>query len=111
VRTLPTIAFLAFFCATGSLGCGSRTGLETLGTAGDPSGESPDGGTSSGGSGPASYGLCDAVNGPVPDGEGGGEGVTRCNADFPHCVDISGQWVCCNGPGPYDGPGGSCMFL
>jgi len=108
MRELATRVSFVVACVTASLGCGSRTGLEEADVPGDLDGDASDGATTSGGNG---YGLCDSASGPVPADQAPGEGVTRSNASFPTCADIGGQWVCCNGPGPYNGPGGSCMFL
>ncbi len=87
--------------------CGSRTGLSATDL------ESPDGATvvSNGGAPPGTV-LCSRNLGRVSTcletSENGG--VVACANDFPYCLRPSGYsgYVCCSGPGPINGPGGSC---
>ena len=93
--------------------CGGRTSLER--TLGGPSSETdasdepaPDASEDGSDEG---FTYCDPRLGPLRPGEvPGGSFYRRCDATFPHCVDVAGQWACCHGPGPYDGPTGSCIF-
>ena len=92
--------------------CGGRTSLERSGegspladASDEPEGDGGDGGPAGG------YVYCDMTRGPLPPSEvPEGSFIRRCDDTFSHCVDIGGQWACCNGPGPYDGPTGSCLF-
>jgi hypothetical protein len=89
--------------------CGSRTGLNV------PAGEEPDAPAAtvlSNSAPPPGTTLCSASLGPVSTCLGTSEngGVVACASDFPYCLHPSGfeTFVCCSGPGPINGPGGSC---
>jgi len=91
-----------------TLGCGSRTSVDRPFEPASEEDASADAGADGGAD--AREGA-DGDDGSVED-EGGyvfchGQ---WCSATFPHCVDIAGQWACCNGPGPYNGTTGSCSL-
>jgi hypothetical protein len=50
-------------------------------------------------------GPVSSCNVPVTDGP-----VQRCGPPFGHCIDVGGQWGCCNSPSNNNGAGGSCSF-
>jgi hypothetical protein len=89
--------------------CGGRTELNV------PTREEPDGAAVtvlSNNGPPPGTALCSATLGPVPTCLGTSEngGAFACSSDFPYCIHPPGfeTFVCCSGPGPIDGPGGSC---
>jgi hypothetical protein len=98
----------------GVVACGSRTNLEPVegegppfAEAGDSPGDAVEEATDQGGG----YPYCDPRLGPIPASEvPEGSFISRCDRDFPHCVEVGGQWGCCHGPGPYIGPTGSCIL-
>jgi hypothetical protein len=88
--------------------CGSRTGL---GVPGDEPDAAAPGALSNSGAPPGTV-LCSARLGPVSTclGTDQSGGVVACSSDFPYCIRPPGYsaFVCCSGPGPINGPGGSC---
>ncbi len=111
MRRARIFLFLAPWGLLASAGCGGRTTLEQrdteAGATPDLSDASDDDPSTEGG-----YVYCEPLKGPVPASEVlDGSLLPRCNANFPQCVDVGGQWACCTaGPGPYNGPSGSCYF-
>ena len=88
--------------------CGSRTGLSVPGD--EPDAGAP-GALSNSGAPPGTV-LCSESLGPVSTclGTAARGGVVACSIDFPYCIRPPGYstFVCCSGPGPINGPGGSC---
>jgi hypothetical protein len=120
MRVSPSVVFLIAWAA---LGCGSRTGFDGLESRSlaesDPSSDPPSDLASDAASDVASgepgngngggYILCDRQIGPVRASSVSVGGPYPCTPPFPDCVDMGTMWECCGGPGPYNGPGGSCF--
>jgi hypothetical protein len=109
-NTLTTI--LVGCVGIGAVACGSRTALEVEMTAARADdGATPTSDTTSSGSGPVGV-ICAFHAGPVASCDAGpGAGpIQGCDSVFPRCVNVDGNWGCCVGAGPYNGPGGSCRF-
>ncbi len=103
------LTMVALFAACPA--CGGRTGLES----GDLAAPDPDAGEEPavGDAEAVSLSFCAFRAGPVAscDIAAGLGPVQRCEGTFSKCANAGGGfWGCCVGPGPYDGPGGSCVF-
>jgi hypothetical protein len=104
-RAFGAVRVLALvFCLIS--GCGSRTGLETSEETMPTDASSSEGGDSANDGGDI---FCDPDKGPIPASDADAS-TPQCTQTFPHCVEVAGEWGCCNGPGPYNGPMGSCIF-
>jgi len=111
----PPCSVVGLALLVAASGCGSRTPLgpsaEDAGAGADASDAAVVPPGEAGDEGGGGYVYCDARIGPVPASELPEVGpVPRCDKHFPRCVDIAGQWACCHGPGPFNGPMGSCRF-
>jgi hypothetical protein len=109
-RTMRRCLALALL-AHASTACGARTGFDlddaSSGTAAGDASESASGGGSTAGVFCAlQVGPVSSCVAPVSDGP-----VQQCDAVFRHCVNVGGQWGCCNGDANNNGAGGSCRFV
>jgi hypothetical protein len=113
MRSAATLIVAGLMSYTG--GCGSRTGLD------EPIAPVPDAvdaaaarASSDAGADATSPSLpfCAFHAGPVAscvETPGAGP-IQRCAGTFSLCAETGGVWGCCTGAGPFNGPGGSCLF-
>jgi len=104
--------------ALAAAACGARSALDVDTVASD-GGEAVDGeltltqegGGANRGNGRGDYVYCDLYAGRVTTCDEEATTTFECRPPFPSCVFLGALWGCCGGPGPYNGPGGSCAVL